>query len=71
MFKANANGMKSTGFSLKCFVKHVYIEVFTLLETKLVKKGNVKIEGCEVYESCQKDEVGDTMIGTHKYLKFF
>ena len=61
--------MKKKVLSLKYFITHLDIGVFTLQETKFVKKGNLKIFDFEIFEAYRKKEGGGTMIGAHKSLE--
>ena len=69
MFSTNANGIKKKIDSLKYQIKHLDIGLFTIQETMLVKRGRLKIDGFETFESFRKKEGGGTIIGAHKCLK--
>ena len=69
VLSSNANGLKFKLESLKYLVKHLNIGLFTLQETKLMKKGKVKIEGFELFEAFRKKDGGGTLIGAHKTLE--
>ena len=69
MFTDNANGMKRKVESLLSHIKHLEIGVFTIQETRYVKRGNVKVADFDIFEAIRKKEGGGTMIGVHRSLK--
>ena len=69
VFSVNANGMKQKIESLKYQLKHLKIGVFTLQETRFAKRGKLKIDNYEIFESIRTKEGGGTVIGAHKSLK--
>ena len=69
VFTANANGMKQKADSLKNLVKILNIGVFTLQETRYIKRGNIKVDGFEIFEAIRKKEGGGTLIGVKHSLK--
>ena len=68
VFSVNANGMKKKVDSLKYLLEHLSISLFTLQETKLSKRGKLKIEEFEIFEAFRKKEGGGTLIGAHLSL---
>ena len=42
--------------------------VFTIQETHFKKKGKLKVENFEIFESIRKKEKGGTVVGAHKSL---
>ena len=69
VFCANANGLKNKVESLKSNINKLKIGIFTVQETNFVKKGKLKVEGFEIFESIRKKSGGGTILGAHKDLK--
>ena len=69
MFSTNANGMKRKVESLINHIKYHNVGIFTLQETRYVKRGNLKVPEFEIFEAIRKKEGGGTMIGAHNSLK--
>ena len=69
VFTVNANGMKQKVESLKNLVKQLKIGVFTLQETRYLKRGNIKVDGFEIFEAFRKKKGGGTLIGVQNSLK--
>ena len=66
LFTTNAAGIKLKLHSLKSELKYLGAGIFTLQETHLKKKGQLKIEDWDLFESIRPKEFGGTMIGVHK-----
>ena len=69
IFSANAAGLKSRMKSFKHEIKALDISIFSLQETHFQKKGLIKVEGFEIFESIRKKKDGGTVVGVHKSLK--
>ena len=69
IFSSNASGLKAKLKSFKHEIKALDVSVFTLQETHCRKKGLIKVEGFEIFESIRKEKDGGTLIGVHKALK--
>ena len=68
MLTANAAGMKHKVHSLLSIITSLKIGMFTLQETHFQKKGKIKIQGWQTFESIRKSKGGGTMIGAHESL---
>ena len=68
IFSNNVAGLKKKIDSFKLEVKELKAAVFTLQETHFAKKGKLKMEEYEIFESIRKKEKGGTLIGAHKAL---
>ena len=68
IFSTNAAGLKNKVQSFKNELKHLNCGIFTIQETHFRKKGTLKIEGFDIFESIRNKQKGGTMIGVHKAL---
>ena len=69
MFSANAPGLCKKMHSIKYQIKEVNAAVFTVQETNFKKKGRLKCEEYEIFESIrQNKEKGGCLICIHKSL---
>ena len=68
MLTANAAGMKNKVHSLNHIITSRKIGISTLQETQYPKKGKLKIDGWQIFESTRKIKGGGTMIGAHESL---
>ena len=57
--------------SFKSELKRSGAAVFTIQETHFKKKGKLKVENFEIFESIRKKEKGGTVVGAHKSLNPF
>ena len=68
LFSTNAEGLKNKLPSLKTEIINSKLAIFTIQETHFRKKGSLKIEEFEIFESIRKKPGGGTVIGAHKAL---
>ena len=68
IFSINSAGLKNKTISLKSELNNCKSGVFTIQETHFNKKGKLKIENYEIFESIRKKQKGGTMLGAHKAL---
>ena len=66
---ANSAGLKHRVESLKSELEFTEAAIFTLQETHFVKKGKLKIDDWEIFESIRKKQSGGSMIGVHVSLQ--
>ena len=66
MLTANAAGLKLKLHSLKDTIKSQEIGIFTLQETHFPKKGKIKIQDWQIFESIRSKKGGGTMVGVHE-----
>ena len=65
---ANAAGMKLKAQSIINIINNQNIGIFTLQETHFLKKGKLKLQGWQTFESIRKMKGGGSMIGAHESL---
>ena len=68
IFSTNAAGLKNKVQSFRNELKHLNCGIFTIQETHFRKKGTLKIDGFDIFESIRNKQKGGTMIGVHKAL---
>ena len=68
IFSTNAAGLKFKIESLKNEITNTNAAIFTVQETHFEKKGKLKVDGFEIFETIRKKKDGGTLVGIHKAL---
>ena len=68
IFSTNCAGLKNKLESFKSELKSVDASIFTAQETHFKRKGSLKIQDFQIFESIRTKPKGGTMIGVHKAL---
>ena len=67
VYGTNAAGLKAKSDSLKGNIENLGVGAFLIQETKLYRKGQIKVENFDIFEQVRTDRKGGgLMIGTHK-----